>query len=101
MKISVIIPTYNETSVIGECLRSLSKQSYKDFEIIVVDDGSTDSTFQSASKFQIPNSKFQILHGEHLGAGAARNLGASHAKGEILVFVDADMTFDRDFLRNL
>jgi glycosyltransferase involved in cell wall biosynthesis len=101
MKISVIIPTFNEASVIGECLKSLSEQSYKDFEIIVVDDGSTDSTFEVVSELKIKNLKLKILSAAHLGAGAARNLGAKHAKGEILVFVDADMTFGKNFLSNL
>ena len=90
MKISVIIPTYNEESVILDCLRSLASQSLKDFEIIVVDDGSTDTTVEKLEDVM-------VLHQNHLGAGAARNLGAKQAKGDILVFVDADMTFDRNF----
>jgi glycosyltransferase involved in cell wall biosynthesis len=101
MKTSIIIPTYNEASVIGECLKSLSGQSYRDFEVIVVDDGSTDNTWKILS--EIRNSKFEIrkLHGTHTGAGSARNFGAKHAKGGILVFVDADMTFDKNFLSDL
>jgi glycosyltransferase involved in cell wall biosynthesis len=63
-------------------------------EIIVVDDGSTDNTLK-----QLKNVK--ILKQRHKGPGAARNLGASKAKGEILVFVDADMTFDKDFIKKL
>ncbi len=96
MKISVIIPTYNEESVIEECLESLNFQTFKDFEIIVVDDGSTDKTWEILSKFKI-----QKFKQNHLGPAAARNLGASRARGEILVFVDADMTFDKNFLKNL
>lgn len=109
MKVSVIIPTYNEEGVILECLESLSKQTYEDFEVIVVDDGSTDDSLRIVrnSKFQarsaklrlFPNSK--IFSQKHKGPGAARNLGAKHAKGEILVFVDADMTFDHDFIKKL
>lgn len=94
MKISVIVPTYNEEEVILDCLESLTKQTFKDFEIIVVDDGSTDSTLEKLKGVK-------VFHQNHLGAGAARNLGAKHAKGEILVFVDADMTFDRNFLKML
>ena len=93
--VSIIIPTYNEESTIEECLASLSKQSHKELETIVVDDGSTDATtskLRGASK---------VLTQNHKGAGAARNLGAKHAKGEILVFVDADMTFDKDFVKKL
>ena len=92
--ISVIIPTYNEETVILDCLKSLSNQTYKDYEIIVVDDGSTDKTLDKLKNIK-------VLHQNHLGAGAARNLGAKQAKGDILVFVDADMTFDRHFLKML
>lgn len=98
MKVSIIIPTYNEESVISDCLVSLSKQTYKDIEIIVVDDGSADRTVE---KCQVLNVKCQILRQEHMGPGAARNLGARHVKGDILVFVDADMTFDKNFVENL
>jgi glycosyltransferase involved in cell wall biosynthesis len=99
MKISVIIPTYNEESVILECLKSLEKQSLKNFEVIVVDDGSTDKTLEKLKNLKI--SKIKILQQEHKGPGAGRNLGAKHAGGDILVFVDADMTFDRNFLKML
>ena len=113
--VSVIIPFYNEEKTIEQCLESLSRQSYEDMEIILVNDGSSDN-----SKFKIQNSKlsppsggilaeagqlkiknFKILEQEHQGPGAARNLGAKHAKGDILIFVDADMTFDKDFIKEL
>ncbi len=101
MKISIIIPTYNEEKVLIECLDSLSKQTLTDFEIIVVDDGSVDKTLQVLSELRIKNYELRILKQNHKGAGAARNLGAGKAKGEILVFVDADMTFEKDFLKKL
>jgi glycosyltransferase involved in cell wall biosynthesis len=94
MKISVIIPTYNEEDVILDCLRSLEMQSFTNFEIIIIDDGSSDSTLDKVKLFT-------VLHQQHLGAGAARNLGANSATGEILVFVDADMIFDKNFLKML
>ena len=100
--ISVIIPTYNEEDVILDCLTSLSKQSVRDFEIIVVDDGSTDLTVKSLEEVKENlDLKIKIIHGKHEGAGAARNLGVKNSKGEILVFVDADMTFERHFLKML
>jgi poly-beta-1,6-N-acetyl-D-glucosamine synthase len=101
MTISVIIPTYNEAEDIQKCLESLMHQSLSDFEVIVVDDGSTDKTFEVLSELKIKNLKLKIMHGVHTGAGAARNLGVKHAKGDILVFVDADMTFDVNFLEKL
>ncbi|MEK7526467.1 MAG: glycosyltransferase family 2 protein [Patescibacteria group bacterium] len=98
MKVSVIIPTYNEEESILDCLESLGKQSLADFEIIVVDDGSTDSTLSALQGLTL---KVRVLKQEHKGAGAARNLGVKHAKGEILVFVDSDMIFDGNFLEEL
>lgn len=95
--ISIIIPAFNEEKTIGECLKSLKNQSYKQVEIIVVDDGSSDSTRNIVKGF--PDIK--LLTQSHKGPGQARNLGASGAKGEILVFVDADMTFDKNFIKDL
>ena len=94
--VSVIIPAYNEEKIIGNCLESLEKQSYLPLEVIVVDDGSSDNTLKIAKKFNIP-----VLKQNHQGPGPARNLGASIAKGEILVFADSDMTFDKDFVKDL
>jgi glycosyltransferase involved in cell wall biosynthesis len=101
MKISIIIPVFNEADVINECLTSLSKQSERDFEVIMVDDGSTDGTLAILKNLKktIPN--FRFVKQNHLGAGAARNLGVKFAKGDILIFVDADMTFNEYFISNL
>lgn len=100
MKISIIIPVYNEAATIGNCLRSLQQQTIQDFEIIVVDDGSTDQTHAIIKDTKI-NHNLDLLLQKHQGPGKARNLGASKARGEILVFVDADMKFEPDFLEKL
>ncbi len=100
-KISVIIPTYNEKGVLEGSIESLGNQTYSDFEIIIVDDGSTDGTLDILNNLQKNLQDFYFFEQKHMGAGAARNLGAKNAKGSILVFVDADMTFDKDFLKNL
>ena len=102
MKLSVIIPTYNEEGVILDCLHSLEMQSFTDFEVVVVDDGSNDSTLSKLHTVEFTlNCKLTILKGKHEGAGSARNLGAKSAVGDILVFVDSDMTFDKNFLKML
>jgi len=95
--LSIIIPAYNEEKDIGEAIRSLKKQSYKNFEIIVVDDGSFDRTREIVRKFK----DVRLLEQKHKGTGAARNSGASKAKGEILIFPDSDMEFDKDYLKYL
>lgn len=99
--ISVIIPTYNEEDVILKCLHSLEMQTGVDFEVIVVDDGSTDKTIQLVKQFDSSKYSLRFIEGKHEGPGAARNLGAKSAKGDILVFVDSDMTFDKHFLKML
>ena len=101
MKLSVIVPTYNEEKVVGECIGSLDKQTYPDFETIMVDDGSTDGTLDILKALRGKIDNLKILKQKHKGPGAARNLGAKEARGDILVFVDADMTFDKNFLKNL
>ena len=95
--ISIVIPTFNEQKTIGECLKSLKNQTYKPIEITVVDDGSSDSTRNIVEDSQ----NIKLLTQGHKGPGQARNLGVANAKGEILVFVDADMTFDKNFIKDL
>jgi len=101
IEVSVIITAYNEEDVILDCLKSLEKQTLRDFEVIVVDDGSLDATFKIVSESKFKNFKLKTIRGMHLGPGAGRNLGVKHATGNILVFVDADMTFEKNFLKNL
>lgn len=99
--ISIIIPVFNEGKSIQECLLSLDKQNISGFDVIIVDDGSTDDTLKKVSDLNIRNFKLDILKQSHLGPGVARNLGAENATGDILVFVDADMTFEVDFIYKL
>jgi glycosyltransferase involved in cell wall biosynthesis len=100
MRASIIIPVYNERKNISNCLKSLLNQSYQDFEIIIIDDGSTDNTLAKVKK--IKSSKVaKIISQEHQGPALARNRGAVASHSEILIFVDADMEFDKDFLLNL
>ncbi len=94
--LSIIIPTFNEEKNIGKCLKSILAQSYSKFEVIVVDDGSTDKTVDILGQFKV-----KLLKQKHHGPGKARNLGAKESNGEILVFIDADMTFDQEFLSEL
>lgn len=99
--VSIIIPVYNEEKVIGECLNSLSGQTHRPIEIVLVDDGSTDETLRTIGNWKFDIGNLKLLKQNHKGPGSARNLGAKHAKGEILVFVDADMTFEKDFISDL
>lgn len=94
--VSVIIPVYNEEKDLGSCLLSIKSQTVKNIDLIVVDDGSADLSKTIAEKYNVT-----LLEQSHKGPGSARNFGAKHAKGEILIFVDADMTFEKYFIDDL
>jgi GT2 family glycosyltransferase len=95
LSISVIIPAYNEQENIFSCLESLICQKYPshDYEIIVVDNESTDSTPEIAKNFEV-----QLLARQPGNVGRVRNLGAQHAQGTILAFIDADCVVDPDWI---
>ena len=89
--LSIIIPTLNEEEYLPILLRSIKKQSYKDYEIIIADAGSTDETLEIAKKYGC-----KITGGGHPGRG--RNMGVKRAKGDLLLFLDADAELPRKFL---
>ena len=97
VKISVIVPAYNAAETILTLLNSLSNQSFKDFEVIVVDDCSQDNTSHIVQSF--PYSLIQLS--ENHGPAYCRNIGAQNAQGEILVFTDSDCRVDHNWLKNI
>ena len=88
-RVSVIIPTYNRAHLIGRSIRSVLNQTYQDFELIVVDDGSTDNTEEVVLSFGSEKTRY-IRHEKNRGAGAARNTGIRVARGEYIAFQDSD-----------
>lgn len=98
--ISVIIPVYNQGKKLSKCLESLLAQSIKDIEVIIVNDGSSDSTQEVAEKarasFESEGIKYQVLKHENQGAPAARNSGFQIARGKYTLFCDADTIFKPD-----
>ena len=98
LSVSVIIPAFNEANTINLCLESLRRQTDLPVEILVVDDGSTDTTAQVVEQFNQGYKRVRLLSQPHLGPAKARNLAARQARGKVLVFVDADMEFSPDFL---
>lgn len=102
VKVSVIIPAYNTEEYMGECLESILKQTLKEIEIIVVDDGSTDGTLPIIQTFSEKHpDKIKVFHKENGGQASARNLALSYAKGEYLGFVDSDDWVDEDMYEKL
>lgn len=88
--VSVIIPVYNREKYIEECLRSVLAQSYRDIEIVLVDDGSTDNTADICRRMAVEDHRIRILTGEHKGVSAARNMALDAAGGEYVFFLDSD-----------
>ena len=98
-KVSIIVPAYNEGVRIKKCLNSLINQSYKNIEIIVINDGSTDNTLDILKSYD--DNRLVILTQKNKGQGAARNLGIKKASGDYLMFVDADDYVDKDIVKKL
>ncbi len=96
---SIIIPTYNRLPILEKCLRAMEAQDFElEYEIVVVDDGSTDQTIDFLQTHQTEFPHVRLYQQDHGGAAAARNLGIEKAKGEMIVFIDSDLVVLPNFL---
>lgn len=93
-KVSIIIPCYNQEEFLSQALEGLQKQTLKDFECIIVDDGSTDSSAQIAEGFILTDKRFRLIKKPNGGTATARNAGLRSATGEYVQFLDADDELD-------
>lgn len=99
--ISVIVPIYNVENYIGRCLDSIQNQSYIDFEVLMVDDGSTDSSSCIAKRYAADDSRFIYIYQENSGQGGARNHGIRESHGDYICFVDSDDYIHQQYLELL
>lgn len=99
--ISVIIPVYNAEAYIKRCLESIYNQTYKDYEVVIIDDGSTDSTEKICLDFVKKDKRFNIYQKENGGSASARNYALRQLKGEYIVFVDADDYIHPDYMSTM
>lgn len=88
--ISVIVPIYNVADYLNNCIQSILNSTYKDLEIILVDDGSTDKCGQICDNYVLRDERCKVFHTQNVGLSAARNVGLEHATGEYIAFVDGD-----------
>ena len=93
--ISVIIPVYNAGKYLEQCLTSIIEQSYKNLQIICIDDGSSDNSFNILASFAKSDSRITLLQQQNFGASVARNQGVEFSSGDYISYVDAD-----DFIMN-
>ena len=98
--VSVVIPTYNAEKYINECLEASIRQSYKNIEILVVDDGSKDSTMEICKLYADKDPRIRLFTHENAGVSTARNRGIRHAKGDYIVFFDADDYPEDDLIQS-
>lgn len=98
MKVSIILTTYNVENYIEECIDSILEQTYKNFELIIIDDGSTDNTIKILkNKYKNLN----VIENKHVGVAECRNLGLSLAKGKYICILDSDDYFERNMLESM
>lgn len=100
-KVSIIIPVYNCEKYLATCLESLLHQTYRNFEIILIDDGSTDGSGAICEKFAENSVNIKVIHQKNSGPGTARNAGLDVATGEYLTFVDADDYVSKNYVETL
>ena len=96
--VSVIIPVYNAQEGIKQCIDSLLNQSFTDFEIILINDGSTDNSLEVIKKYAADNDFIRVIDKENEGVAKTRNKGIQLANGKYIVFIDNDDFVDSDYL---
>ena len=99
--ISIIVPVYNAEKFISKCITSILEQTYKNFELILINDGSTDNSGEICNEFKSLDKRIITIHKENSGVSDTRNLGINKAKGSHLCFIDADDYIEKEFLSNL
>ncbi len=100
-KISVIVPIYNVEKYLDACLSSIQKQTFKDFEVLLINDGTPDNSMEIAQKYADADKRFTIFNKTNGGLSDARNFGLKKAKGEYIAFIDSDDRIRPKFLENL
>ena len=99
--ISIVVPAYNAAGVIGRCMDSILRQTYSDFELLIVDDGSVDETAEIVAAKAAQDTRIRLICQENAGVSSARNTGIAAASGELLCFIDSDDTVSANYLEML
>ena len=95
-KLSIIVPVYKVEQYINKCIDSILNQTFTDFELILVDDGSPDNCGKICDEYAQKDERVRVIHKENGGVSSARNLGIDEAKGEYVSFIDPDDWIDLD-----
>ena len=99
--VSMIVPVYNVEAFLRECLESIEGQSFLNYEVLIINDGSTDGSAKIAQEFVDKYDNWHLIHKENGGLSSARNAGIARAKGEYICFVDSDDYIEKDYVQKL
>ena len=99
--ISIIVPIYNVEKYLNQCIQSIVKQTYKNLEIILIDDGSTDKSPELCDEWATNDKRIKVIHQKNQGAAMAKNQGLESATGELIAFVDSDDCIKIDMYERL
>lgn len=101
VKVSIGIPVYNVSEYLRQCLNSVLRQTFTDFEVILVDDGSTDDSFRICQEYASRDKRFKLIHQENKGLAGARNTCLKHMTGDFIAWLDSDDWLEDDYLERL
>ena len=101
MLVSIIVPVYNAERYLHRCIDSILAQTFTDFELLLIDDGSKDNSGAICDEYAVKDSRIRVFHKENGGASAARNYGLDKAVGKYICFIDADDWVDKDYIERL
>ena len=101
VKVNIGVPVYNVEAYLRECLDSIMNQTFKDFEVIMVDDGSTDNSFNICQEYVARDNRFKLIHQENKGLAGARNTCLKYMHGEYITWIDSDDKVKPDYLEKL
>lgn len=99
--ISIIVPVYNIEKYLHRCIDSILAQSFSDFEVLLIDDGSTDSSGIICDEYSQKDNRVKVFHKENGGVSSARNIGLKNANGKWITFIDSDDVIENDYINNI
>ena len=99
--ISIIVPVFNTEKYVKKCIESILCQSYKNIELIIIDDGSTDNSGLIIDEYSMLDSRIKVVHKQNGGQASARNIGLDLAKGDYIGFVDSDDWIEPTMIENM
>ena len=98
---SVIIPVYNVEKYLGKCIDSILAQTFRDYELILIDDGSLDKSGEICEQYAMKDSRIVVVHQKNGGVSAARNTGIDKAQGRYITFIDSDDSVENNYLSSM